>query len=139
MKYEASSYNMSNIILQKPSNKHTESSPQEIRRVQDKYSPENEMDLSLKVLEKQIKAPESKLMHLKIFINSDVTVAAQVSTNKFQLFQIYRIGDHNHMFNNHYGVWQKDYGLRVNKLQLLTSGRMNLHKELLRASLVVTK
>ncbi|KAJ8873536.1 hypothetical protein PR048_024354 [Dryococelus australis] len=78
----------------------------------------------------------SLLSSMKVFVDSQVTVARRLEDGSFSLTEVYRMGLGQKAVVRTTGLWQRQSGLRTTELSL-PARRTNLHKTLLKTSIVV--
>ncbi|KDR13328.1 hypothetical protein L798_12953 [Zootermopsis nevadensis] len=81
---------------------------------------------------------ESILEHLNILLDSDVIIGKRVSEKVFLLLEVYKPRASGGLVKKIIGEWSEGHGLRVTTSAVVAVRRMNLHKALIRAVMVVT-
>jgi hypothetical protein len=78
------------------------------------------------------------LGRLNILLDSDVTIGRRVSENTFLLLEVYRRGTSEGLVKKSIGDWRKGRGVRLTTSPAISVRRINLHKTLLKAVMVVS-
>jgi hypothetical protein len=78
------------------------------------------------------------LGRLNILLDSDVTIGRRVSENTFLLLEVYRRGALEGLVKKKIGDWCKGHGVRLTASPVISVRRINLHKTLLKAVMVVS-
>lgn len=78
------------------------------------------------------------LGRLNILLDSDVTIGRRVSENTFLLLEVYRRGASEGLVKKEIGGWCKGRGVRLTASPVISVRRINLHKALLKAVMVVS-
>lgn len=81
---------------------------------------------------------ESILEHLNILLDSDVIIGKRVSEKVFLLLEVYKRRASGGLVKKIIGEWSEGHGLRVTTSAVVAVRRMNLHKALIRAVMVVS-
>jgi hypothetical protein len=77
------------------------------------------------------------LENLNILLDSDVTIARRVSEKTFQLLEVYKPRALDGLVKKRIGDWSEGRGVRLMTSPLISVRRLNLHKALIKAVMVV--
>lgn len=78
------------------------------------------------------------LGRLNILLDSDITIGRRVSENTFLLLEVYRRGASEALVKKEIGGWCRGCGVRLTASPVISLRRINLHKTLLKAVMVVS-
>jgi hypothetical protein len=75
---------------------------------------------------------------LSILLDSDVVVGRRDSDTTFLLLEVYKRGASESLVKKRIGDWREGRGLRISTSPVISARRINLHKALLKAVMVVS-
>jgi hypothetical protein len=78
------------------------------------------------------------LEQLNILLDSDVTIARRVSEKTFLLLEVYKRRALEGLVKKRIGVWSEGNGVQLMTSPVMSARRLNLHKTLLKAVMVVS-
>jgi len=78
------------------------------------------------------------LENLNILLDSDVTIARRVSEKTVLLLEVYKRRALEGLVKKRIGDWSEERGVRLTTSPLISSRRLNLHKTIIKAVMVVS-
>ena len=78
------------------------------------------------------------LENLNILLDSDVTIARRVSEKTFLLLEVYKRRALEGLVKKRIGDWSEGLGVRLVTSPLVSARRLNLHKTVIKAVMVVS-